>query len=58
MRWYRLAADQGNAAAEANIGWLYAGGLGVPKDLAQARTWMQKGAAKGDDFAKQWLTSH
>jgi TPR repeat protein len=23
MRWYRKAADQGNASAQTNIGWLY-----------------------------------
>jgi TPR repeat protein len=30
MRWYRKAADQGDAFAQNNVGWLYANGLGVP----------------------------
>jgi len=28
MRWFRRAADQGNAPARDNIAWLYESGLG------------------------------
>jgi TPR repeat protein len=58
MRWYRVAADQGNAQAQSNIGILYEHGLGVAQDSAEARAWMQKAAAAGDDYAKRWLVSH
>ena len=30
MRWYRKAADQGNADAQITIGWLYDSAQGVP----------------------------
>jgi TPR repeat protein len=34
MRWYRKAADQGNADAQNIIGWLYRNGWGVGQDYA------------------------
>jgi uncharacterized protein len=55
MRWYRMAADQGNVDAEYNLALLYAKGHGVPPDLGQARQWMQKAADGGDPEAKKWL---
>jgi hypothetical protein len=58
MRWYRKAADQGNAFAQRNVGFLYANGLGVQRDLKQAREWMQKAAAGGNEDAKKWLADH
>ena len=35
MRWYRLAADQGYASAQYNLGLMYGNGRGVP----QAHMW-------------------
>ena len=39
VRWYRLAAEQGHAGAQYNLGLMHAKGEGVLKDsvLAQAR---------------------
>ncbi len=34
MRWYRLAADQGYASAQFNLGVMYATGEGFPQDDA------------------------
>jgi TPR repeat protein len=34
MRWYRKAADQGDATAQAAIGWLYEHGEGVAQDYS------------------------
>ncbi len=31
-RWYRLAAEQGNAKAQYNLGIMYVNGEGVPQD--------------------------
>jgi len=45
--WYRKAADKGNAAAQYNLGILYADGRGVLKDAAQASAWFSKAAAQG-----------
>ena len=36
QRLYRPLAEQGNAIAQTNLGVLYANGLGVPKDFAEA----------------------
>ncbi|MFP6745782.1 MAG: hypothetical protein VCB77_11420 [Alphaproteobacteria bacterium] len=33
-KWYRLAAEQGNAEGQRRLGTLYAEGQGVPQDLA------------------------
>ena len=33
VKWYRLAADQGYAAAQAHLGLLYSIGQGVPQDF-------------------------
>jgi TPR repeat protein len=47
MRELRPLAEQGHAAAQFNLGLLYANGQGVPKDDAQARQWYEKAAAQG-----------
>ena len=39
-RWFRRAADQGHANAQAVLGSLYAVGLGVPKDFVNAYVWV------------------
>ena len=36
VRWYRLAADQGQARAQVNLGVMYANGTGVPQDHIEA----------------------
>jgi TPR repeat protein len=30
-------------------------GFGVPQDFGEARKWLEKAAAGGDDVAAQWL---
>jgi tetratricopeptide (TPR) repeat protein len=58
MRWYRKAADQGNAAAQENIGWLYHNGWGVAQDYAEAMRWYRKAADQGNAAAQEnigWL---
>ena len=39
VRWYRLAAEQGYAGAQNNLGLMYANGEGVLKDAAEAVRW-------------------
>jgi TPR repeat protein/S1-C subfamily serine protease len=41
-KWYRMAADQGNADAEHELGSMYARGLGVERDEAEAAKWYRK----------------
>ena len=38
-RWYKAAAEQGDAAGQNGLGLLYANGLGVERDLVQAMAW-------------------
>ena len=38
-RWYRKAAEQGNAIAQTNLGTMYFQGQGVPQDYAEAVRW-------------------
>lgn len=47
VREWRPAADKGDADAQFNMGQAYRLGRGVPVDLAIARSWFQKAAAKG-----------
>ena len=46
-KWYRKAADQGNADAQPNLGLMYEKGQGVPQDYAQAVSWYRKAADQG-----------
>ena len=39
VKWYSLAADQGNAEAQSNLGLMYRDGKGVPQDFVQAHMW-------------------
>jgi TPR repeat protein len=44
----RKAAEQGNAEAQFNLGFMYAHGQGVPQDYAEAVRWYSKAAEQGD----------
>ena len=39
MRWFRQAAEQGVAAAQNDLGVMYASGKGVPKNVILAYMW-------------------
>jgi TPR repeat protein len=43
-----LAAEQGNARAQNNLGYMYENGQGVPTDYAAAALWYGKAAAQGE----------
>jgi TPR repeat protein len=47
LRFWRLLGDQGNAAAQLNIGLMYYNGQGVPQDYAEAVKWFRKAADQG-----------
>ena len=53
MKWYRKAAEQGNAKAQYNLGWMYANGLGVAKDEVEAYKWWLLAGAQGNENAKK-----
>ena len=52
VRWYRLAAEQGNASAQHNLGLMYANGEGVPQDYAEAVRWYRLAAEQGNASAQ------
>ena len=53
LRWYRLAAEQGYAYAQFDVGRMYARGEGgVPEDAVNAYAWYSIAAAQGNPFAK------
>ena len=47
VRWYRLAAEQGDAYAQYNLGLMYRKGEGVPQDDAEAVRWYRLAAEQG-----------
>jgi len=55
MKWYRLAAAQGNANAQNNLGTMYYNGSGVAQDYAEAVKWYRKAAAQGNANAQNNL---
>ena len=55
MTWYRQAADQGYAAAQFNVGLLYAAGKGVEKNEAEAARWYRRAADQGSAVAQYHL---
>jgi TPR repeat protein len=49
---FRGPAEQGDAAAQTGLGFLYENGEGVPKDTAQALHWFRLAAAQGNRNAQ------
>jgi TPR repeat protein len=58
QRSWQAAAQAGNADAENGLGWLYAGGLGVPQNQEEAVKWYQRAAARGHGGAQLNLGRH
>ena len=54
IKWFRLAADQGNAAARVWLGHIYYTGEGVPQDFQEAVNWFRL-AADQRNAASQFL---
>jgi uncharacterized protein len=46
VKWYRKAADQGDAFAQLNLANMYDNGQGVPQDDVQALKWFNLAAAR------------
>jgi S1-C subfamily serine protease len=55
VRLFRLAAAQGLAAAQYNVGRAYATGLGVRKNQPEAARWYRMAAEQGDPAAQNAL---
>ncbi len=50
VKWYRLAAEQGDADAQGNLGAMYAFGTGVIKDYVYAHMWGNLAASNGNEL--------
>jgi len=48
VKWYRKAAEQGEANAQSDLGIMYHHGNGVPQNYAEALKWVRKAAEQGD----------
>ena len=51
----RRAAEQGDATAQINLGWMYSRGRGVPQDDAEAVRWYRRAAEQGEPTAQRNL---
>lgn len=49
---FRLAAEQGDASGQFNLGVMYANGDGVPQSNMKAYVWWSVSAAQGHEKAK------
>ena len=47
MKWYTLAAKQGDADAQNNLGFMYRTGQGVIQDYVRAHIWWNVAASTG-----------
>lgn len=54
----KLLAEQGNATAQHNLGYMYDFGEGVPKNDAEAVKWYRLAAEQGEVFSQARLDSH
>ncbi len=52
VRWYRMAAEQGNANGQFNFGVMYHDGRVVPQDYAEAVRWYRMAAEQGNADAQ------
>ena len=55
VRWYRKAAERGNAYAQFNLGLSYYYGEGISKNLDEALKWFRKAAEQGHADAQKKL---
>ena len=54
-KWFRLAAEQGEAQAQKNLGIMYDNGRGVPQDYKEAVKWYRLAAEQGEAQAQKNL---
>jgi TPR repeat protein len=52
VKWFRLAADQGEVYAEYSLGECYKNGYGVEQDMAEAVKWFRLAADQGLSYAQ------
>jgi TPR repeat protein len=55
VKWYQLAADQGYAKAQHNLGLMHANGRGLPQDFMIAHQWLELAVQAGTSLAPKDL---
>ena len=55
VKWYRLAAEGGNADAQFLLGGMYATGSGIPENYAESIRWLRLAAEQGNPNAQTLL---
>ncbi len=55
LKEFRPLAERGNEAAQANLGFMYAKGQGVPQDYTEAVKWYRLAVEQGDAVAQATL---
>jgi hypothetical protein len=55
IREYRPLAEKGEASAQAQLGWMYENGEGVPENDVELVKWFRKAAEQGHEDAKLWF---
>jgi uncharacterized protein len=58
VKWYRLAADQGDTSGQDNLGSMYENGEGLPKDFAVAYLWPNLAAARETTIYRDTYAAH
>ncbi len=53
LKEWRPLAEQGDASAQHNLGWMYHLGQGVPQDDVQAHMWFNLSAAQGNELDRE-----
>ena len=53
MKWFMLAAEQGDAKAQVRLGFMYYNIQGVPQDYALAYMWFYIAAANRSDLGSE-----
>ena len=54
VKWWRLAAEQGDTGAQNNLGTMYLEGNGVLQDNVRAHMWYNIAATEGNKDAANW----
>lgn len=52
------AGELRDARGQYELAMLYAEGNGLERNLPEARKWLEKAAAQGDDDAVKWMVAH
>jgi TPR repeat protein len=58
LKWYRLAAQQGDWSAQSNLGSMYSKGQGVIQDYTRADMWYSLAASRSSGESRERATRH